>query len=365
MSTRFVLVILLSTLVGIWILSACAPSTPAPPSTPPSTVSGGPDCEETIFDMDDPSRVFESEAAEGYYIYWTFHINFPKSGDSGEPVVCFRLYGRDASSSGGYVDLSDGAQVMETCTTVREVNYSEDSVERSSRGHPTDVSTGVAEMSGGGYITCTINLREWAASLSIPAGISDQTESAFNQFKENDTQFYETFSIVAAGALDVNAGEGENPIVYYQPRPEGVPPMTGESPVTMALPTVLDADILTGTFAATLGNEHYSPPESSVEGCSYDLKEPRYWWTNFDTTRVGSPPERMALTFDNRGAIDGTLATCLELTPAPPHELAFWTGPAVLYIGCHPNGASDCASHLKGRLYGIVFDPLDSKPQEQ
>ncbi|MFN8489859.1 MAG: hypothetical protein U0350_19900 [Caldilineaceae bacterium] len=332
--------------ICFFILVGCAPVAPGvEPSSPYVIGPSGVIAASTSYTLGQrdsaciPITPFNTVRASDLYpkeepILWTFGINFNELSPAGNPLGCLRLYQRNPLEGGEFVAVDkggvlEGGILVDTCQIVK-------------RSAPVSVTKGIATFTGGGYIQCEMDLREWVKKLEVPLSASSVLTSELESFVITSTHKYTNFTMVAALSINSIGSKLVSPIMHYEPS-EG-------NPVDFSV------NFANGVVTA--------PVNKCVEGVppGYPLNRMGLWWYDLQIDR-GYPLQYHAHTTNGLPRVEMTCNALPE--DAPPVPIPFSIGPATLYIGYDPTKDEPIgASAFDGSMKGVLIDPSDSKPTE-
>ncbi len=226
---------------------------------------------------------------------WVFVVNFDVF-ENGAPMGCLMLY-RVVYAPTDFVPLP-----CKTEGVVNQVTY----------------GGGKAVLNGGGFIRCSINIKQQLAALTPPAVVSD-------------TAAYPYFTIVGVGSITITTGiPGDpygNPIGYYRPD---------------------DGSAGLGLFAAILSNDQHMV--SAFNGVTNTTTQTRILsgvTYSFTVLHDGGPDS-----FTTTHYLDSTVVG--QYTPRAP--VNFYTNGGAFWIGVAP---PKLGITYRGTLDEVIFDPPD------
>lgn len=351
------------------VVSPTAVKTVAPLPTVQGFIDFGP-CN-PIIDVD-PVAAFQQEQNSHRDVFWAFHLQIPRSNNDEPPMICFQLYGRDTENetfapilASNTTEPSVGA-LFNVCTS-HNVQYGEYEVDHSSLKSDQNggIDVGSATFNGtSSYIKCEMDIGAWAGALVEPNlqtlfTETDEGARLLDEVKEMErhaVQKYRSFTIIAAGQITADE-DASNPVAYYLPVSD-----TCCSPVAMWLPTLNNGSL--GTTNALFESMPFEPLSPEESGCSYDRMTENFWWTDVSANTQNQAVVSFAHRPIPSDASNQSIKRCTNLHPNPViKKMNFSVAPSTLYVGCKPGKDGECIQFLTGTLYGLVFDPTDSKPQ--
>lgn len=337
---------------------------------------------ESVIDVD-LKKAAENADIYDKHILWTVHMNFMafENNDIQNPLGCFRLYALN-EDAGEFVPIDAGGLIIDTCQVGGEATFDMTEVS-SSNLQRSSVKTGIAHLNNEWFIVCeglsikqmTIDVINFVSGgtgigpilTSIGINNGENATSIAEEYELLVTQDYHEnipLTLIAGGSV-LRAGDESSSLIYYEP----IDSTNSVPPVAMAI--LPQADNNSGEFYAFVENDEYKSdsnlppdPEAPVSdpNCRSIYGTDYYWWTDLNLQRA----TKLEFTKRELGAAD--LQLCTSITPDTNQisSARIWTGPANLYIACDPNTIDDqgvCQSGLNGTLFGIMLDPLNSKPQ--
>ncbi len=225
---------------------------------------------------------------------WAFVLNFEKFGAENAPIACLMLY-RVVYAPTDFIEVP--------CKTVGV-------------GNQVTFRDGQASFDGG-YIFCSVNIKQQLAALDPPAIVSD-------------VQSYPYFTIVAVGAFSntLSADPQNNPIGYYQPATTTVPGL--------------------GLYVPLLANSRQVRSEfNGVANISVNNALQADKPYTFTVEHDGGPAIYTATHYLD-DAILGTFG--------PREPVQFYTNGGAFWIGVNPR---DLTLTFTGTLDEVIFDPPD------
>lgn len=226
---------------------------------------------------------------------WAFVLNFEKFGAENAPVACLMLYRVIYDAPTDFIEVP--------CKAV---------------GIGDDVTFGDGKARfNGGYIFCSVNIKQQLAALTPPAEVPD-------------VQAYPYFTIVAVGAFSntIHTDPQSNPIGYYQPNTTTVPGL--------------------GLYVPLLGNARQVRSEfNNVANISVDNTLQADKPYTFTVEHDGGPTVYTTTHYlDN--AVLGAFA--------PRAPVNFYTNGGAFWVGVNPR---DLSLTFTGTLDEVIFDPPD------
>lgn len=290
--------------------------------------------------------------------HWAFHLTYDATDnpidpmEDGNPLGCFRVYEVDinmnTATNSFAKPIDGGGFIANTCAKTQGVT----------------ITNGEA-LFNGGYITCTMNMRQWfnniAGNVLNPTGqIFD-----FSGFDVNQ-QIYNTFTIKAEGSIfptgTNDPSEYENKRIY--------PVIAYENAIAMSLQTYTETIGLGEneeqptepylTFLANINGQFYQPQDLpddpndnnvANDNCSIDLQDDTkhefQFWQDITSSQL-----RFAWPDENG------IRWCDSPAISQVGSLNFPLDEVTLFIGTDP------AQQTKfyGTLRDTILDPCDSKP---